>query len=144
MCFQAVLAHKDREMDSDGEYSDEPAGLSHDPEGGDAYVEEPGVYHDPAEQEAQVVPDDAPVGPSTDPAPIWWRYYKTPYARYKDVYGEWRKKSRYNSLMTPTEVPRDWTAEQRADYTLQDRVRAYITLNAFAPKGTVPSDSPEY
>lgn len=144
MCFQAVLAHIDREMDSDGEYSDEPAGLSHDPEGGDAYVEEPGVYREPAEQEAQVVLDDDPVGPSTDPAPIHWPYHRNPYERYKKVYGKWRKDSLYNSLMTPSEVPWDWTAEQRADYTFQDRVRAYLTLNAFAPKGTVRSDSPEY
>lgn len=135
VCFQAVLAHKDREMDSDGEYSDEPAGLSHDPEGGDAYVAQPAqTFHGSAGEE--VVPDEDPVGPSTDPAPIWWPYYISPHARYKSVYGQWRKDSRYNSLMTPSEVPDDWT--------LQDRVRAYLTLNAFAPQGTVPSDSPEY
>jgi hypothetical protein len=134
VCLQVVLAHIDREMDSDEEYGNEPAGLGNDPEGVSVLVDHPFVYHDSAGEE--VVPDDDPVGPSTDPAPIWWPYYISPHARYKSVYGQWRKDSRYNSLMTPSEVPNDWT--------LQDRVRAYLTLNAFAPQGTVPSDSPEF
>ncbi len=112
-------------MDSDGEYTDEPAGLSNDPEGGDAFVGHPQMYHDSAEE---VVPAAAPTGPSTDPAPIWWQHYKSVHNWYAGYYGGWRKISRYNSLMTPSEVPADWT--------LQDRVRAYLALNAFAPKGT--------
>ena len=122
-------------MDSDGDYTDEPAGLSHAPEGGDAYVAQPAqTFHGSAEPE--VVPDDDPVGPCPDPVPMWWPHYTSPYAWYKDYHGDWRKRSRYNSLMTPSEVPADWT--------LQDRVRAYLTLNAFAPKGNYPSGSPEY
>ena len=79
-----------------------------------------------------------PVGPSPEPQPSEHPMFESVHDRYASQYGAWRKTSKFCSSMTPSEVPDDWT--------LQDRVRAFLTLRAFAPKtrDSVPSGSPEF
>jgi hypothetical protein len=76
-----------------------------------------------------------PVGPSpetSDGSPV----FQSPHDWYASQHGAWRKASKFCSSMTPSEVPDDWT--------LQDRIRAFLTLRAFARNQNPLSGSPEY
>ena len=77
-------------------------------------------------------PHEDPVQPSVVPG------FRSVHHGYALTYGnkEWRTELPYCSLMTASEVPQDWT--------LQDRIRAYLTLNAFKKPGFRPSSSSEF
>lgn len=77
-----------------------------------------------------------PAGPRSEAQPSSYAMFDTVYHYYAHCHGEWRQDSMYYSAMTPSEVPEDWT--------LQDRIRAYLTLNAFMPRGLRITDSPVF
>ena len=78
------------------------------------------------------MPQHDPEGPTPETKHPWLH---SPHDWYASQHGAWRKTSKYCSSMTPSEVPDDWT--------LQDRILAYLTLCAFARKQSRPSGSPE-
>lgn len=82
-------------------------------------------------------PNDEPQGLEPVPEPTSFRdQFATPHQWYAFWYGRCRQDSLYNSLMKPSEVPADWT--------LQDRIRAYITLKTVTVPAFTRTDSREF